>query len=258
MKTFWLVLTFLIMSSSADAFTLVSTNPGQRGWNTRDLIFKLNPTNCPANIFDLINETVALWNSIPTSGLIVRIDGSSSTTAAQLIGQSAVDSPVVVCESDFSNITGTDGNGVAGVGGAYTLGSNYLAYGYLIINVEPGKSANINNLGKQRAIIVLAHEVGHALGIGHSEDGAALMYYNISAKTDAHLAQDDIDAMTYLYPRNELGHDRLFGCGYVAGKVFGSGSGGSGGSGTGTAAGLLLLTPLGLLFLLRKSRTLLT
>ena len=60
--------------------------------------------------------------------------------------------------------------------------------------------------------IVLAHEMGHLLGLGHSADTKALMYYDASAKTTLGLAKDDYDGITYLYPRDEIGKDKMFGC----------------------------------------------
>lgn len=65
--------------------------------------------------------------------------------------------------------------------------------------------------------VVLAHEIGHILGLGHSHDSNALMYFDASAKNTLRLAQDDIDGLTYLYPRDELGGDNLLGgCGRIS------------------------------------------
>jgi hypothetical protein len=41
------------------------------------------------------------------------------------------------------------------------------------------------------------------------------MYYDATAKGYLGLAQDDIDGITYLYPRNELGQDKIAGCALV-------------------------------------------
>jgi hypothetical protein len=65
-------------------------------------------------------------------------------------------------------------------------------------------------------LIIIAHEVGHILGLGHSQDPAALMYYNAGGKAALTLGQDDIDGISYLYPRNELGGDKMMGCALVA------------------------------------------
>lgn len=44
-----------------------------------------------------------------------------------------------------------------------------------------------------------AHEIGHALGLWHSNDIDALMHPNATSTRTRHLAQDDILAIQQLY-----------------------------------------------------------
>lgn len=60
-------------------------------------------------------------------------------------------------------------------------------------------SANFGNLSRADQIGVIAHEIGHALGLGHSKDPAALMYYR-TVDQRKKLAQDDVDGISYIYP----------------------------------------------------------
>lgn len=48
---------------------------------------------------------------------------------------------------------------------------------------------------------VVAHELGHVLGLGHSSNAAATMYYALSFGNDSKrtLHQDDINGICYLY-----------------------------------------------------------
>src|SRR5690606_29136124 len=92
------------------------------------------------------------------------------------------------------------------------------------------------NFDRTQLKIILAHEIGHILGLGHSHDESALMYYNASAKEDLNLAQDDIDGITYLYPSDELDGADLAGCGMVSNGVPPAGGG---------WALLLMLLPMG-------------
>src|SRR5690606_21495045 len=47
----------------------------------------------------------------------------------------------------------------------------------------------------------IAHEIGHAIGLGHAEDNQkeALMYFRL-VNQRKELGQDDIDGVSFLYP----------------------------------------------------------
>lgn len=49
--------------------------------------------------------------------------------------------------------------------------------------------------------IVLAHELGHSLGLSHSNDPGALMYptYSYTDPSEFRLPQDDIDGIQAIY-----------------------------------------------------------
>ena len=103
--------------------------------------------------------------------------------------------------------------------------SSPITAGGLALNVESGKGADVNSYGVGKLSVVVAHEMGHVMGLGHSGDSAALMYFNAGYKLNLSLADDDADGLMYLYGRDEfLRGDPLFGsCGRV------SGPGGAGG-----------------------------
>ena len=69
-------------------------------------------------------------------------------------------------------------------------------------------SFNSKSRGEQVAII--AHEIGHAIGLGHSQFDHNLMYYQ-SISTRERLGWDDIDGVTYLYPTEQP----IGGCGVI-------------------------------------------
>lgn len=63
---------------------------------------------------------------------------------------------------------------------------------------------------------MVAHEIGHVIGLGHSADVESLMYYSIGPKEHLSLSLDDQNGVSFLYPRNELRNLELFGgCGRI-------------------------------------------
>lgn len=203
-----------IVTTVAFSFTLnSSTNPNLKGWNTKDVSFLLNPNNCPTSI-DLngaIEAAMKVWNSVPSTNLKVTLGGTTSSTTHS-------NPPTIVCSTTFAADTGADASIVPGAGAVGVSGGR-VAVGLLILNAQAGAAANIALYDPVKLKIVMAHEIGHVLGLGHSEDPSALMYYNASAKTELNLHQDDIEGISYLYARNELSGDGLLGCGLVGRNV---------------------------------------
>jgi hypothetical protein len=201
---------------TASAFTLNSADdPSAQGWADPHVTFSLNPANCPSSVNSLIDHAMAVWNGVATSNLVLARGAQTSTTFAQLNAKTATDVPVIICDKNFSQDSGFSGAGIAGVAIVYPPAKGApLTYAYLLINVEPGSSGNIAQADPSVVEIVLAHEMGHVLGLGHSQTESALMYFNASAKTELALSQDDIDGISYLYPRHEP-PDKMMGCGSV-------------------------------------------
>jgi hypothetical protein len=66
--------------------------------------------------------------------------------------------------------------------------------------------------GKSRAekVAIIAHELGHAFGLGHSPVEYSLMYFATMEHT-LNLGRDDMDGMSYLYPKQQP----IKGCGTI-------------------------------------------
>jgi len=196
MKKLLIFLSFTLFSANSFGFTLVS-NTIIAGWDTESLTFNVNETSCTnlgisSSVLNAaIDSAIDLWNSAPTTSLkLVKGSVVSTTTASN--------PPSINC----SNTAQTDT--VAGVGTISSTLSGRPYTGFLTLNGDNTKSAYFGNLSTTEQAIIVAHEIGHVLGLGHSEKTYALMYYDISSKTHLNLSQDDVDGLTWLNPRNEL------------------------------------------------------
>lgn len=210
MKNIILVTTLIVVPFYTSAFTLnSSTNPNFKGWQSGEINFAINSTNCPANmnIKSLMEEAFEVWNKVPTTPVKLTVSTTTASTAAA--------NPVTVyCETNFQGVTGADDDfvpGAAAIGGS----GDYATIGIVYLNVSAGQG-NITLFDRSLLTIILAHEIGHIIGLGHSHDVNALMYFDASAKNTMNLSQDDVDGLTYLYPRDELGKDKPMGCGLVS------------------------------------------
>jgi hypothetical protein len=198
----------LLLAAPAEPFTLITA--GMRGWEHPEVVFRFNPSDCstaPERIEAAVYRAIDLWNSVPTSRLRVRYGGRTSET-----GESHL--PIISCTP-------------AGISGSVAVSTlvvlrGYISTGMIQLNSEPGDSANIAERTDAQLQVALAHEMGHIFGLGHSREESALMYFTLGRKENLKLSQDDMDGLTWLYPRKEPEHG-LLGCGSLGGGAGGGG-----------------------------------
>lgn len=209
---------FIFLSSAvSSAYTVISAeNPSMMGWDTKVLTIALNDSNCPRR-FDMskiVVEAMKPWNEALAGKIELRLGGASGTNADTAVSSGAPDSPVIVCDPDFIAHTRSNGDSTPGQSGVLLdTGSNHLVYGYMLLNVQDGALAHINNIPLNKVIAIVGHELGHIIGLGHSDDQMALMYYDVSNKRGPTLNADDVQGAVYLYTEKATEDDSPLGCG---------------------------------------------
>lgn len=202
----------------ADAFTYGGTSSTLKGWSQNELTFYYDLSSCGVSESELLTELQAaidLWNGVPQSQLLIKIERAQGVISASSILSSDVSGitqvPFIVCDPVISETFGVSADMIPGLGGFSTSETGSIEFGYLILNGEIGGLAELSQLTSVQRKIVFAHEIGHVLGLGHSSEESALMYYSIGQKVNLSLALDDSLGIATLYPRQDAVGSAPFG-----------------------------------------------
>ena len=221
------ILFALLFSSKVMSFTLSVSNGA---YFEKDEVVVNVADNCARQgltsdgILSLAVEAVEqYWNKVPTSRLKLKAGAVVSVGSAFYDDEICSSINPCVPNDDLKytsgiliscneNQTATIGNIISNSIIALTVpnsvaGQNIIS-ATLLINDRAGNQFATKSRAEQ--ISILAHEIGHAIGLGHSPVKDSLMYYQ-SIATRFRLGWDDIDGVTYLYPVEQP----LSGCGTV-------------------------------------------
>lgn len=171
------------------------------------------------------------WNKVPTSNIRLTPTGFSSATPNMKDGRlcsptddacitqaggnliPAVKDIIISCNENVDNFPSTN---ILAVTIPNKFSGSKIVGAVIIINNRAGSA--FAPLSWSDKVSVIAHELGHALGLGHSEDSSALMYYR-TVDQRRRLGQDDIDGISYLYPIGGdiygLSKDGIVSCGAI-------------------------------------------
>ncbi|NCN28096.1 matrixin family metalloprotease [bacterium] len=213
------ILTLLSFAASvtSSAFTLIITNPARYATNNVEIRIANNDCDNLGLSAQDVKDMVAIsvgqyWNTVPSSkirfhsGSFVDVAEDASLTDMK---NSIEDNQIIIGCSKNSDLF--DSANILAVG---TMTVSAPARGIVAINNTAGSRFSSLSESNQRA--TLAHEMGHAIGIGHSTHEYALMYFVLSESIKQEsLARDDSDAITFLYPNKSKVPFLLGSCGQI-------------------------------------------
>lgn len=209
----------IMLTTHSFAWTL-NNNFGASFKNNHVKVYVDSNTVCPTSMLtpdeleSMIRPAVDnFWNKVPTSNLKLEPAGFTDApvpnlnsgrlcsptddaciTAAGATVIPAVEEIIIGCNTEGDNFGNS--NNVIAVTIPNKFSGKKILGAVIILN---DNSTNFKNLSRSDKIAVLAHEIGHAIGLGHSEDTSALMYYR-TVNLRKRLGQDDVDGVSFLYP----------------------------------------------------------
>ena len=220
MKTYRLSIAALSIAllATVKAFSFTLLGPNIRGYLASPLNVHMD-SSCTSDLSNVLNDAIDFWNQAPHSGLVLERGYDVAYASADVVNYNFEESIVVLCSTNFSaDANGFDANSVLGVGSTRdTDFDGHIDKGRMIINFTPNAQANFNASDGATQELTVIHELGHVLGLGHSSEPGAIMYFTTNGKGEVNLHQDDIDGLRHLYAQDELGGDYFLGCAHIAG-----------------------------------------
>lgn len=171
-----------------------------------------------------IRAAADVWNSVSTSAVKLEFGGLSPMTAPEV--SAGVD---VVFNPDIPPglLAMTTVTTVQNPGAYLANGATFLPIVHSTVNLQSNLTLNQQSSYSDAFFVTIVHELGHSLGLQHTETSSVMSTQITSASTKAApLAADDIAGISLLYPAN----------GYPAGMGSVSGAVTLGGNGVNMAS----------------------
>lgn len=208
MKTKFLAfLASILILSKASAYTLIQ--PNEPHFPVKEISIEFSADSC-ANTGTSIQEwkdiadeaTKYYWNSVATSAILIKAAGFKAVNItadsySEALDKASTNTIILGCSTNATIFT-VPSNLASG-----RIDWNNPSRAVMLINNTVGTYVSL--LTRQQKRILIAHEMGHALGLGHSSSPDALMYYDLTNQKLDSLHKDDIDGITYLYPHSAPG-----------------------------------------------------
>jgi len=208
----------------AQAFTL--NNSAKLTFNKDEVKVNIAAGLC-ANVgisdeefLSIVDDAVeSFWNKTPTSrlklkkGSAVSVSGNYRTENVCVGGTNCDPNPNLKVSSDIliacnDNTTNFPNSAILGLSLPNNIDGKTIVGSIVLINDR--SDTRFDTKTRPEKVAIIAHELGHAFGLGHSPVADSLMYY-ATINDRENLGADDMDGITYLYPKQQPGG----GCGTI-------------------------------------------
>ena len=196
-------------SESLPSFTLIEPaarwSEPDRGEPVSFLVDSIGDLNLgPSESTEAVSEAMAVWSNVPGASLSLRLGGTTNPVPfAGCPGDSRV-----IFNDPFEEIPDPiNCRGILALGGFCTSNNHQMFKGQLYDQIITGKVTFNNGWGDCplwtacNLAEIATHEIGHAIGLGHSADPNATMAperLDFDGRCAA-LMQDDMNAVRFLY-----------------------------------------------------------
>jgi hypothetical protein len=200
-------------------FTFLGSPPGRwfqadQGQPVRFSVANADVELGPSTSNGVIDASLAAWTNVPTASIELRRGGTTGTSPS-VAGGTCDGTSRIQFNDPFGEIPPLDGCfGVLAIGGFCTKGNPGVLDGQQFARIAEGDltiaDGLANCVGRTGYEEIVTHEIGHAIGMGHSSENAnesdpvlrdATMYFLVHLDgRGASVRADDVAGISALYP----------------------------------------------------------
>jgi len=268
-KILILVLATLATTQTLFAFQLNNVAKNGARWRSYPVSMTLNVDNAgltDKEVMATIQEEMAKWNDV-VGFQVLEVSGLETTPAANTMDVDGIN--MIAFSTNFkTDSNGFDPQSAVAIAGQYGDGYS-MTDAFLLFNAEyvawdtDSATSTAKRSYRDHLPTIALHELGHVLGLGHSDNTSAVMAATRQTKIMATLTDDDIAGGKYVtsvdssasnYGSEETNSNNTTnssssgGCGTIVNNSNGSSNGGNI---SGNAA-IMLLPMLSLLFFRKR------
>jgi hypothetical protein len=206
---------------AAHSFAFTLNNNISAGFSDPNVaVYVTSNSACPnaqvskEELSQMVSEAIHnYWNQVPTSTLRLSNGGILTTTNDDYLdghlcstqsGGSCTpplvptaNGIVIACNDNQLNYQNNPNSSILAVTLPNSISGGSIVSSVIVINDMA--QTPFRDLSYADKVATIAHEIGHAVGLGHTPDGAALMYAEVIPNRHS-LGHDDMKGVSYLYP----------------------------------------------------------